>query len=60
MDGSNTLSREDLEFHRIMLSRTQLKSSMRTSTLVAGFAFVSDLFIDTVNHTFSETFRNCK
>ena len=45
MDGSNTLSREDLEFHRIMLSRTQLKSSMRTSTLVAGFAFVSDLWL---------------
>lgn len=34
------LSKEELELHQIMLSRTKLKSSMRTSTLMAGFALV--------------------
>lgn len=34
------LSKEELELHQIMLSRTRLKSSMRTSTLMAGFALV--------------------
>jgi hypothetical protein len=39
--NSDDYSRADVELHQIMLSRTRLKSSMRTSTLMAGFALVS-------------------
>ena len=39
-NNPEVLSKEELELHQIMLSRTRLKSSMRTSTLMAGFALV--------------------
>lgn len=39
--NSDDYSRADVELHQIMLSRTRLKSSMRTSTLMAGFALVA-------------------
>jgi len=34
------LSHGELDIHQLMLSRSKLKSTVRTSTLLAGFAIV--------------------
>lgn len=36
-----SVSVEDYEVHVVLLSTSKLKTSMRTSTLLAGFALVS-------------------
>ena len=35
------LSHDELDLHELMLRRSKLKSTVRTSTLLAGFAMVS-------------------
>ena len=35
------LSHDELDLHQLMLRRSKLKSTVRTSTLLAGFAMVS-------------------
>ena len=40
-DVNGDLSHEQLDFHQLMLSRSKLKSTVRTSTILAGFAMVS-------------------
>ena len=40
-DMNRDLSHDELDFHELMLRRSKLKSTVRTSTLLAGFAIVS-------------------
>lgn len=42
------LSHDELDFHQLMLSRSKLKSTVRTSTILAGFAMVSVYHVCTV------------
>ena len=40
-DTDRDLSHDELDLHQLMLRRSKLKSTVRTSTLLAGFAMVS-------------------
>ena len=40
-DINRDLSHDELDLHQLMLMRSKLKSIVRTSTLLAGFAMVS-------------------
>ena len=40
-DMNRDLSHDELDLHELMLRRSKLKSTVRTSTLLAGFAMVS-------------------
>ena len=40
-DVHRDLSHDELDLHQLMLRRSKLKSTVRTSTLLAGFAMVS-------------------
>lgn len=40
-DINRDLSHDELDFHQLMLSRSKLKSTVRTSTILAGFAMVT-------------------
>ena len=40
-DVNRDLSHAELDLHQLMLSRSKLKSTVRTSTILAGFAMVS-------------------
>ena len=41
-DVNRDLSHDELNIHELMLRRSKLKSVVRTSTILAGFAMVSD------------------
>ena len=41
-DLNRDLSHDELDLHELMLRRSKLKSTVRTSTLLAGFAMVSN------------------
>ena len=41
-DINRDLSHDELDLHQLMLMRSMLKSIVRTSTLLAGFAMVSE------------------
>ena len=45
VDHNLTFTDQDYELHVLLLSRSKVKSSLKTSTLMAGFALVSVTFV---------------
>ena len=48
VDHNLTFTDQDYELHVLLLSRSKVKSSLKTSTLMAGFALVSVVFVGEV------------